>query len=249
MDGTRRLADEAHGAAADARTMHRTAGCWGTVGFMRSVLRAANIPVVREACGGHACVGFPTEGLHMSHGDDPYNMLVKRAFLRNDALRNVPAIDVACREAGGGDACGDIVFGDALRAAWFLPPPGATTTPNPTQEDIERAFFDDLACGDLACGDLEGQEAYSPRPRPSSSAPLSTPLTELNVGRRPREEHGVRWLSGYLLDQRCKEMGLGADAATNMGLRDWTPDELRSHPLGNLYERLDKRNLETKHCH
>jgi len=72
-EGTPRLADEAHGGTADDRIMHRTAGCHGTTGFMRSVLRAVNIPVSQAFAGGHSLPRFPADGLFMSHGDDPYN--------------------------------------------------------------------------------------------------------------------------------------------------------------------------------
>jgi hypothetical protein len=63
---------------------HITAGCWGTTGLFISVLRSANIPVrlvnVRgqgpTACS-HAQPYFVSEGRFLSHGDDPYNQLVK----------------------------------------------------------------------------------------------------------------------------------------------------------------------------
>lgn len=60
---------------------HRTAGCWGTVGFLRSVLRIFNIPVdlVHHTFDNrsHALPYFTTEGKYLSHGDDPYNKLSK----------------------------------------------------------------------------------------------------------------------------------------------------------------------------
>lgn len=53
---------------------HRTAGCWGTTGFLRAVLRTVNIPaeLVTTRCN-HALPHFPSEGRYLSHGDDPYN--------------------------------------------------------------------------------------------------------------------------------------------------------------------------------
>jgi hypothetical protein len=53
---------------------HFTYGCAGTVNFMRSVLRAVNIPVavVVPPCG-HTMAQFPTIDRAISHGDDPYN--------------------------------------------------------------------------------------------------------------------------------------------------------------------------------
>ncbi len=51
----------------------RMAGCSGTAGFLRALLRAANIPVrLAHACG-HFQAFFPTEASYLSHGDDPYN--------------------------------------------------------------------------------------------------------------------------------------------------------------------------------
>jgi hypothetical protein len=51
----------------------RSAGCYGAAGFLRALLRAANIPVAMASSCGHFQVQFPTEGLFLSHGDDPYN--------------------------------------------------------------------------------------------------------------------------------------------------------------------------------
>jgi len=81
VEGTPRLADEAHDSRADDRIMHRTAGCHGTTGFMRSVLRAANVPVSQVYAGGHSLPHFIADGLYMTHGDDPYN-----AFNRNETF-------------------------------------------------------------------------------------------------------------------------------------------------------------------
>ena len=59
---------------------HFTAGCWGTTGFLRTVLRTINIPVVLEERCGHALPYFVYSTKHrfyLSHGDDPYNKLYK----------------------------------------------------------------------------------------------------------------------------------------------------------------------------
>lgn len=55
---------------------HYTYGCAGTAGFMRTILRAVNIPVAIAVppCG-HTMAQFPTIDRAMSHGDDPYNSL------------------------------------------------------------------------------------------------------------------------------------------------------------------------------
>jgi hypothetical protein len=59
---------------------HYTAGCFGTTGFMRGVLRTINIPVLLEERCGHAMPHFVYDTTHeffLSHGDDPYNSLYK----------------------------------------------------------------------------------------------------------------------------------------------------------------------------
>ncbi len=58
---------------------HWTAGCWGTNGFLRYVMRATNIPVTLNVVCGHALPGFPTIDRYLSHGDDPYNKNTKDA--------------------------------------------------------------------------------------------------------------------------------------------------------------------------
>ncbi len=59
---------------------HFTAGCFGTTGFLRNVLRTINIPVLLEERCGHAMPHFvydKTHEFYLSHGDDPYNSLYK----------------------------------------------------------------------------------------------------------------------------------------------------------------------------
>lgn len=55
--------------------MHRTAGCWGTTGLLRALMRVLNIPVKLVQPGGHAQPWFMADGRYLSHGDDPYNAL------------------------------------------------------------------------------------------------------------------------------------------------------------------------------
>ena len=57
--------------------MHRTAGCWGTTGFLRALLRVVNIPVKLVTNAGHAQPWFMADSRYLSHGDDPYNALTK----------------------------------------------------------------------------------------------------------------------------------------------------------------------------
>ena len=62
----------------DSRKCRRTAGCWGTTGFIQAVLRVINIPVQLVILGWgwsrmHATPHFVTEGMYLSDGDSPYN--------------------------------------------------------------------------------------------------------------------------------------------------------------------------------
>lgn len=56
---------------------HFTAGCNGTLGFLRAVLRTVNLPVERlEAfCERHTQVRFVREDLFLAHGDDPFERI------------------------------------------------------------------------------------------------------------------------------------------------------------------------------
>lgn len=56
---------------------HRTAGCRGTTGFLRALLRTVNIPVEQVHASGHALPHFASIGRYLTHGDDPYNALTK----------------------------------------------------------------------------------------------------------------------------------------------------------------------------
>jgi hypothetical protein len=62
-------------------TEHWTAGCHGTTGLLRNVLRAVNIPVqILRVCG-HGQAHFLTEGTYLDHGDNPYNLDFKASGL------------------------------------------------------------------------------------------------------------------------------------------------------------------------
>ena len=64
----------------DLGFQHFTAGCFGTTGFLRNVLRTINVPVLLEEKCGHAMPHFAYDKTHefyLSHGDDPYNSLYK----------------------------------------------------------------------------------------------------------------------------------------------------------------------------
>lgn len=74
---------------------HFTAGCHGTAGFLRAILRTVNIPVVHDHQCGHALPYFSADGVHLSHGDDPYNgyTFVKPPFPMSELLNNQGTYD------------------------------------------------------------------------------------------------------------------------------------------------------------
>jgi hypothetical protein len=82
--------------ASSSGIRHRTAGCWGSTGFLRAVLRVLNIPVKHEEHEGHSMPYFMTEGLYMDHGDDPYSRLTRATppFAAHELL-----IDQSTRDA------------------------------------------------------------------------------------------------------------------------------------------------------
>lgn len=66
---------------------HWTAGCHGTIGFLKSVLKAVNIPAQPIYTCGHAQMYFPTLDLYLDHGDNPYN-----ATVINQPVKNISGI-------------------------------------------------------------------------------------------------------------------------------------------------------------
>jgi hypothetical protein len=72
--------------SASTTPIHWTAGCGGTSGFLRSVLRNVNLPVlIRYRCS-HALPYFAGVGRYLSHGDDPYNAIAKADYPAKDLL-------------------------------------------------------------------------------------------------------------------------------------------------------------------
>ena len=58
-------------------TLHWTAGCHGSTGFLNALLRVVNIPVQPIWACGHEMANFMSEDLYLDHGDDPYNAVVR----------------------------------------------------------------------------------------------------------------------------------------------------------------------------
>lgn len=80
-----RIIDGTTGPDPEYGFQHYTAGCMGTTGFLKAVLRAANIPVSVHlkpdtAVSRHTLPGFPSIGRYLTHGDDPYSQLVRHAM-------------------------------------------------------------------------------------------------------------------------------------------------------------------------
>jgi len=86
LDGTVQTSQPALG------VMHRTAGCWGTVGLLRALMRAINVPVKLVTNAGHAQPWFMADARYLSHGDDPYNALTK-------ATPPIPASEIPIDQA------------------------------------------------------------------------------------------------------------------------------------------------------
>lgn len=65
---------------------HWTAGCLGTSGFLRAVLRTINIPATFVTTCEHGQPFFPTIARYLSHGDDPYDRDVRESGIAGTEL-------------------------------------------------------------------------------------------------------------------------------------------------------------------
>jgi hypothetical protein len=105
---------------------HWTAGCHGTTGFLRNVLRAVNIPVhIIRVCG-HSQVHFLTEDTYLDHGDNPYNLGFKASGLpASDLLltRSIYESWFGTTQDNHGDPAVDPYCADIGRRARELAPP------------------------------------------------------------------------------------------------------------------------------
>lgn len=88
-----------HGDRPNEGIKHYTAGCWGTTGFLKVVMRVVNIPVRFCHVFNHSMPCFMREQLYLSHGDDPYNTLVRTL---------IPPYQAA-----------DILINEETYSAWF----------------------------------------------------------------------------------------------------------------------------------
>lgn len=88
LDGTIKTSDPGSG------IKHYTAGCWGTTGLLRALLRVINIPVKLVTNSYHAQPWFMADSLYLSHGDDPYNIWSKETpFPAGELLINQAKFD------------------------------------------------------------------------------------------------------------------------------------------------------------
>ena len=217
----------------DARTVPRTAGCWGTTGFMRTVLRAVNIPVVLETAGGHALPAFPSEARagrpsHMSHGDDPYSMLSKTSEFPSHGL---------------------LMMQDEWEA-WFRPPaaPGepAPEPEVPTDADIEEGFLDGLDPDIDYCGDGNEQCGEAPPPDPETEPEPGAEVEntpKMWVGGRTRTLT-LSWTSWYVANKHC-EAGCAPQEGADLSLRNWSMEDLMSIDCSTMPE----TGREDLRCH
>jgi hypothetical protein len=137
---------------------HWTAGCWGTAGFLRHLLRTVNLPASIEPRDGHALPRFHlppvsrgrSGHLFLSHGDDPYNSL----------WRATPPVPI-----------GELTLNARTFGRWFgaaaVPPPSGSNVGRQTVELAIRHLSDPLLrahCDDLAAGRSHAQSrVYDPQ--------------------------------------------------------------------------------------
>jgi hypothetical protein len=112
----------------DKRKKRHTGGCHGTVSFMRTVLRAINVPVQRTpvfqrmgdgSLGEHATAYFMADGLYLSHGDDPYSSFI----------RYKPSFPVD-----------EILMDHGRFLSWFSTPPATPIETNVARQTFEAAI-------------------------------------------------------------------------------------------------------------
>lgn len=105
-------------------TRHWTAGCWGTSGFLRSVLRAVNIPCVMTQIIGHQTPHFTSEGTYLSHGDDPYDQVGRSVPEITGRDLPIPKSDFDARfgktphEVDVGYRTWQLALGEVWRGTW-----------------------------------------------------------------------------------------------------------------------------------
>jgi len=123
---------------------HWTGGCWGTVGFLRTVLRTANIPVRLESCCDHALPHFLRDAIYLSHGDDPYDWLSKG---------NPPPFPT-----------GSLLVDQATFDGWFgpnVPAPGVCANVGRQTRELALQHLPDYLlrarCDDLVAGTMPAQ--------------------------------------------------------------------------------------------
>jgi hypothetical protein len=94
---------------------HWTAGCWGTTDFLTDVLRSVNIPVKRLSACSHTQPYFISEGLYLSHGDDPYAGFYEASTTVFPQLGEILIDQATYLNWFTGDPFGDYVCGNVGR--------------------------------------------------------------------------------------------------------------------------------------
>jgi len=105
------------GWGADSGFRHYARGCSGTVQWLREILRVANLPVIRINKL-HSLAYFPTEGLYLDHGDNPYNRYSRTAdYPATELLIDADRFADWFPEGSGDENVGRRVF--ELNAIWL----------------------------------------------------------------------------------------------------------------------------------
>jgi hypothetical protein len=142
---------------------HYTAGCWGTAGLLRAVLRAVNIPVEVRVPTVHAQAWFPLENEGLCHGDDPY---IRRArFFPEQVNQGTIAKHFWSAPFG----VKEIMIGPAEWLAWFgqgVPAEAKTANIEHRAQDLELKYISynllSLHCGDLSGGTTKVADYFKP---------------------------------------------------------------------------------------
>jgi hypothetical protein len=108
----------------DRGQQHWTGGCWGTSGFLRSVLRAINIPATSAYRIGHRLPAFTADRRYHTHGDDPDgpNTRAVKEIAGSDLLIDKTAFDARFAKKVTTDDIGyrvwQLALGEVWRSTW-----------------------------------------------------------------------------------------------------------------------------------
>ncbi len=139
---------------------HWSAGCHGTSGFLKSTLRALNIPVELTQVCGHSIPVFRTEKVFLSHGDDPYSAI----GLNNNSLASLApegqlVPDKFFQQWFGHSMYSDVTFANVGQQPW--------------------TFFQELANIGVQPRQLTGVVSYNGAPLANTTVTLTNNVTNV----------------------------------------------------------------------